>query len=268
MQRDFYGGMRFEHVEKRRVRIAPGVLEGPRQLAGGLMIVEDESELHEKLTESPGHASVHAAPDGKMIKWPRKLPKRTMSTERLKAFSDGVIAIIITIMVLELKPPHDDHLAALVPLAPIFVSYVLSFVYVGIYWNNHHHLLSIAENVNGTILWANLHLLFWLSLVPFVTAWMGENHFSTVPVALYGCALLMSAVAYYFLTSALMRQHGKESPLADAIGNDFKGRISVVVYIAAILLSFVNAWLGFGLYIGVAIMWLIPDRRIEKRAAS
>jgi len=191
-----------------------------------------------------------------------------MSTERLKAFSDGVIAIIITIMVLELKPPHDVTLAALTPLAPVFISYVLSFIYVGIYWNNHHHLMNIAQNVNGSILWANLHLLFWLSLIPFVTAWMGENHFSTIPVVLYGVALLMAAVAYYFLTLALIKEHGKESPLAAAIGNDFKGKISVVLYLAAIFLSFISAWLGFAIYIGVAVMWLVPDRRIEKNLAE
>jgi len=190
-----------------------------------------------------------------------------MSTERLKAFSDGVIAIIITIMVLELKPPHDTTLAALTSLAPVFFCYVLSFIYVGIYWNNHHHLMNIAQNVNGAILWANLHLLFWLSLIPFVTAWMGENHFAMIPVALYGLVLLMAAVAYYFLTLALIKEHGKESHLATAIGNDFKGKISVVIYLAAILLTFLNARLGFALYICVAVMWLIPDRRIEKECS-
>ena len=187
-----------------------------------------------------------------------------MSTERLKAFSDGVIAIIITIMVLELKPPHDVTLAALAPLTPVFISYVLSFIYVGIYWNNHHHLMNIAKCVNGSILWANLHLLFWLSLFPFATAWMGENHFSLIPVALYGFVLLMAAVAYYLLTLALIKEHGKESHLAAAIGSDFKGKISVVLYLTAIFLSFISAWLGFAIYIGVAIMWLVPDRRIEK----
>lgn len=191
-----------------------------------------------------------------------------MSTERLKAFSDGVIAIIITIMVLELRPPHDATLTALTPLVPVLISYVLSFIYVGIYWNNHHHLMNIAKNVNGAILWANLHLLFWLSLIPFVTAWMGENHFSMIPVALYGVVLLMAAVAYYFLTLALIKEHGKESHLATAIGNDFKGKISVVLYCAAIGLAFLNAWLGFAVYIGVAIMWLVPDRRIEKKCSA
>jgi len=188
-----------------------------------------------------------------------------MNTERLKAFSDGVIAIIITIMVLELTPPHTDSLKALVPLVPVLMCYVLSFVYVGIYWNNHHHLLHVAENVSGATLWANLHLLFWLSLLPFATAWMGENHFSTIPVVLYGCVLLMAAIAYFLLTIALLKCHGKESKLATALGNDFKGKISVVIYIAAVMLSFVNSWIGVFLYTCVAIMWFIPDRRIERR---
>jgi uncharacterized membrane protein len=191
-----------------------------------------------------------------------------MTTERLKAFSDGVIAIIITIMVLELKPPHEATVAALAPLLPVFVSYVLSFIYVGIYWNNHHHLMNIAKNVNGAILWANLHLLFWLSLFPFATAWMGENHFSTIPVALYGAVLLMAAVAYYLLTIALIKEHGKESHLAVALGNDFKGKISVVIYGVAFCLTFINAWFGFALYVAIAIMWFIPDRRIEKNIAG
>ena len=186
-----------------------------------------------------------------------------METNRLEAFSDGVIAIIITIMVLEMKPPHSATIESLRPLMPVFSSYVLSFIYVGIYWNNHHHLLQSATEVSGPILWANMHLLFWLSLIPFVTAWMGENRFSTVPVALYGVVLLMAAIAYMILTVLLIRQHGAESKLAQAIGSDVKGKISIAIYFAAILFSFLNQWLGFSLYIVVAIMWFIPDRRIE-----
>ena len=191
-----------------------------------------------------------------------------MGKGRLEAFSDGVIAIIITIMVLELKVPHESDLAALDPLVPVFLSYVLSFIYLGIYWNNHHHLLQAVRNVNGTILWANLHLLFWLSLIPFVTGWTGENHFATLPVALYGIVLLFSGVAYFMLTRALIAHHGKDSTLAIAMGRDLKGKLSVVLYAVAIPLSFVNAWVAFMLYILVAIMWLIPDRRIEKTLTS
>lgn len=183
---------------------------------------------------------------------------------RLEAFSDGVIAIIITIMVLELKVPHGNDLTALRPLIPVFLSYVLSFIYIGIYWNNHHHLLQVVRLVNGRILWANLHLLFWLSLVPFVTGWMGENNFAALPVALYGMVLLFSASAYYILTQTLIFHHGKDSPIAIAVGKDFKGKISMIVYAIAILLAFVNSWLACILYILVAIMWLIPDRRIER----
>jgi uncharacterized membrane protein len=183
---------------------------------------------------------------------------------RLEAFSDGVIAIIITIMVLELKVPHGNDLAALRPLIPVFLSYVLSFIYIGIYWNNHHHLLQVVRLVNGRILWANLHLLFWLSLVPFVTGWMGENNFAALPVALYGMVLLFSASAYFILTQTLILHHGKDSPIAIAVGKDFKGKISMIVYAIAILLSFINSWLACILYILVAIMWLIPDRRIER----
>lgn len=187
-----------------------------------------------------------------------------MKTNRLEAFSDGVIAIIITIMVLELKVPHEGTLEALQGLWPVFLSYVLSFIYIGIYWNNHHHLIHAAEEVDGPILWANLHLLFWLSLVPFVTAWMGENHFAPLPVALYGVALLMAAIAYSILTVLLIRHHGSDSQIAQAIGSDGKGKISIAIYLSAIALSFVNQWLGFALYIVVAIIWFIPDRRIEK----
>ncbi|HEX8235272.1 MAG TPA: TMEM175 family protein [Abditibacteriaceae bacterium] len=187
-----------------------------------------------------------------------------MKTNRLEAFSDGVIAIIITIMVLEMKAPHGTDLSALRPLIPVFMSYVLSFIYVGLYWNNHHHLLQTAQHVNGTILWANLHLLFWLSLIPFVTAWMGENHFAIWPIALYGVVLLMAAIAYSLLTVQLVKQHGRDSQLGAAIGSDLKGKASLLVYVAAIPLAFVNRWLAFGLYVLVALAWLIPDRRIEK----
>jgi uncharacterized membrane protein len=187
-----------------------------------------------------------------------------MSKGRLEAFSDGVIAILITIMVLELKIPHEADLAALRPLVPVFLSYVLSFIYLGIYWNNHHHLLQAARHVNGCVLWANLHLLFWLSLIPFVTGWTGENHFAALPVALYGTVLLFAAIAYFILSRVLISHHGKDSTLAMAIGRDFKGKISLVIYAVAILLSFVNSWFAFMLYVLVAIVWLIPDRRIER----
>ena len=187
-----------------------------------------------------------------------------MSKGRLEAFSDAVLAIIITIMVLEMKAPHGDDLAALRSLSPIFMSYVLSFVYVGIYWNNHHHMLHAARHVNGSTLWANLHLLFWLSLIPFVTAWMGENHFSAWPVALYGVVLLMAAIAYYVLSRTLIRHHGQDSTLATALGRDVKGKASIVVYAVAVPLSFVNRWLALSLYVLVAVLWFIPDRRIEK----
>lgn len=187
-----------------------------------------------------------------------------MSKGRMEAFSDGVLAIIITIMVLEMKVPNEANLAALRPLIPVFLSYVLSFIYLGIYWNNHHHLLQAVGRVNGRILWANMHLLFWLSLVPFVTNWMGENHFAKLPVALYGVVLLMAACAYFILTRALLSHHGKESTLAVALGRDFKGKISIVFYVVAIPLAFVSPWLACAIYILVAVMWLIPDRRIEK----
>jgi uncharacterized membrane protein len=191
-----------------------------------------------------------------------------MSKGRLEAFSDAVIAILITIMVLELKIPHAADLAALRPLFPIFLSYVLSFIYLAIYWNNHHHLLQAARQVNGNVLWANLHLLFWLSLIPFVTGWTGENHFAALPVALYGTVLLFSAIAYFILTRALISHHGKDSTIAIALGRDFKGKVSMAIYVAAIALSFVNSWLAFLLYFLVAIVWLIPDRRIEKVLTS
>jgi uncharacterized membrane protein len=187
-----------------------------------------------------------------------------MSKGRMEAFSDGVLAILITIMVLNLTVPHGADLAALLPVAPIFLSYVLSFVNLGIYWNNHHHLLQAISRVDGRVLWANLHLLFWLSLIPFTTAWMGENQFAAWPVALYGVVLLLAAVAYFILVRALIALHGRESPLATAIGRDFKGKVSLAIYAIAILLALVNSWLAFGLYVLVAVIWLIPDRRIEK----
>ena len=187
-----------------------------------------------------------------------------MSKGRLEAFSDGVIAIIITIMVLELKAPHGTDLEALRPLIPIFLSYLLSFVFVGIYWNNHHHMLQAVRNVNGNILWANLHLLFWLSLIPFANAWMGENHFAELPVAMYGVILLCAAIAYFILARLLIAHQGKDSTLARALGQDIKGKVSPVFYIAAIPLAFVRPWMAWSLYVIVAIMWLIPDRRIEK----
>ncbi|MBI3130184.1 MAG: DUF1211 domain-containing protein [Acidobacteria bacterium] len=186
-----------------------------------------------------------------------------MGKGRLEAFSDGVIAILITIMVLELKVPHGADLAALRPLLPVFLSYLLSFLYLGIYWNNHHHLLHAAKHVSGPILWANLHLLFWLSLVPFATAWMGENHFAAIPVALYGVSLLMPAIAYYLLTLALIQRHGPESHLAVALGRDFKGKVSILAYALGIVAACRLPWLAMGLYVVVALMWLVPDRRIE-----
>ena len=187
-----------------------------------------------------------------------------MSKGRLEAFSDGVMAIIITIMVLELQAPDQATWAALQPLIPKFLSYVLSFIFVGIYWNNHHHLWQVVKRVNGSILWANLHLLFWLSLIPFVTAWMGENHFSTIPVALYGGVLWLSAVAYYIMVLRLMAFHGEDSLLVAAIGEGGKERLSLVLYTIAIPLAFLNSWIALALYVIVAIIWLIPDRRIEK----
>jgi uncharacterized membrane protein len=191
-----------------------------------------------------------------------------MGKGRLEAFSDGVIAIIITIMVLELHVPHDGSLAGLRPVLPTFLSYVMSFVFVGIYWNNHHHLLHATQKVNGAILWANLHLLFWLSLVPFVTGWMGVNQFTALTVATYGFVLLMAAVAFAILARALIAFHGKSSPIAIAIGKDRKGNASLATYFLAILLARVNPWISMGLYICVAIMWFIPDRRIEKVLAD
>ena len=191
-----------------------------------------------------------------------------MHKARLEAFSDGVIAIIITIMVLELRVPHGADVAALAPLIPVFLCYVLSFVFIGIYWNNHHHLLQAAERVNGPILWANLHLLFWLSLVPFGTAWMGENHFAAAPVGLYGVLLLGAGCAYYIMTRVLLANHAPDSLLARALGSDFKGRISLLIYAVAIALAFWLPWLSGALYGLVAAIWLVPDRRFEQVLAA
>ena len=187
-----------------------------------------------------------------------------MSKNRMEAFSDGVVAILITIMVLELAAPHGADVAELRPLIPTFLCYVLSFIFLGIYWSNHHHLIQAAQHVSGPILWANLHLLFWLSLVPFVTAWMGQNNFAPWPVALYGAVLMLAGIAYYILARALVKLHGQDSVLATALGQDFKGKLSVMLYAAGIPLAFIATWLSCGLYVVVAIMWLIPDRRIEK----
>jgi uncharacterized membrane protein len=188
----------------------------------------------------------------------------TMSKTRLEAFSDGVLAIIITIMVLELRIPEGATLEALRPVVPAFISYVLSFVFLGIYWSNHHHLIQAVQHVNGRILWANLHLMFWLSLTPATTAWIGETHFATLPVAVYGIVLLMAAVAYLILTLSLLAEHGRDSLIANALGRDFKGKISVVFYVVGILLAYWIPVLSVAIYASVAIMWLVPDRRIER----
>jgi len=188
-----------------------------------------------------------------------------MKTTRLEAFSDGVLAIIITIMVLELKVPHAIELGALKPVLPVLLSYVLSFIYLGIYWNNHHHLFQATEQVSGGILWANLHLLFWLSLFPFTTAWMGENHLAIIPTAIYGFVLLMAAIAYYVLERAIIAKEGRDSLLAPAIGRDWKGKLSPVLYFAAIPLAFASPWIASGIYVFVALLWLIPDPRIERK---
>lgn len=181
----------------------------------------------------------------------------------MNAFSDGVIAIIVTIMVLELKVPHEASWVALSGLWPVFLSYVLSFIYVAIYWNNHHHLMHTCKSVSGLILWANMHLLFWLSLIPFATAWMGENHFGQVPTALYGVALLMPAIAYFLLQTAIVRQHGRNGELAQALGRDVKGKISPPLYLAGVAAAFFVPWVAYAIYVGVALMWLVPDKRIE-----
>jgi uncharacterized membrane protein len=190
-----------------------------------------------------------------------------VSKARLEAFSDGVLAIIITIMVLELKVPHGTDIEALRPLLPVFMAYVLSFVYVGIYWNNHHHMLHAAGRITGKVLWPNLHLLFWLSLVPFVTGWMGENHFAALPTAVYGFVLLMAAIAWKILQHVLVSQQETGSRLAGALGSDTKGKLSVVLYLAAIPLAFVNQWIAGAIYVAAALMWLVPDRRIEAQLA-
>jgi uncharacterized membrane protein len=191
-----------------------------------------------------------------------------MGKSRLEAFSDGVLAIIITIMVLEMKVPNGDDLSALRPLIPVFLSYVLSFIYIGIYWNNHHHMLLLTKRVSGSVLWANLHLLFWVSLIPFATGWMGENHFAVAPTALYGLPLLMAAVAFWLLQRAIMAAQGAESLLAIALGHNYRGRLSLVLYAMAIPLAFLQQWIAGGIYAVVALMWLVPDRRIERALAS
>src|SRR5688572_1162673 len=192
-----------------------------------------------------------------------------MTSTRLEAFSDAVIAILMTILVLELKIPHGTDFAALSPLLPIFLTYVLSFIYLGIYWNNHHHMLQATESVNGKVLWANMHLLFWLSLVPFVTGWMGENHFAPLPTAVYGVVLLCAAIAYTILQTMIVRHHGgKNELLARAVGNDLKGKISVALYVIAILAAFLHQAISHAIYVAVALVWLVPDRRIESRLES
>ena len=191
-----------------------------------------------------------------------------MGRNRLEAFSDAVIAIIITIMVLELKVPHGENFQALTPLIPVFLSYVLSFAYLGIYWNNHHHMLHASDKVTGPILWANLHLLFWLSLIPFTTGWMGENHFAAAPSALYGVVLLMAAIAYFILQQLIIASQGRDSLLKKAIGGDWKGKLSPVLYVIAILAAFWSHWVSQGIYVLVALFWLIPDQRIERALSS
>jgi uncharacterized membrane protein len=191
-----------------------------------------------------------------------------MGKGRLEAFSDGVIAILITIMVLELRVPHGVDLAALRPMIPVLLSYTLSFIYLAIYWNNHHHMLHVTHKVDGAILWANLHLLFWLSLVPFCTAWMGENHFEHVPTTIYGVVLLMAAIAYYILQSLIIRREGPHSTLAHAVGRDRKGKVSPILYLIAIIASFYSEWIAQALYVAVAIIWLVPDSRIEHAAVE
>ncbi len=188
-----------------------------------------------------------------------------MTKARLEAFSDGVIAILITILVLELHIPHESTWDALSPILPVFLTYVLSFVFLGIYWNNHHHMLHAADRINGKVLWANLHLLFWLSLIPFVTGWMGQNHFASIPTAAYGVVLMCAGIAYYVLARILVAEQGPDSRLARAFGRDWKGQISIVAYALGIGLAFVNQWISDAIYVSVALMWLVPDRRIESR---
>jgi len=193
---------------------------------------------------------------------------RAMGKGRFEAFSDGVIAVIITIMVLEMKVPHGETIDALAPVLPVFLSYVLSFIYVGIYWNNHHHMLHATSKVNGPMLWANLHLLFWLSLIPFITGWMGENHFATAAVALYGAVLLMAAIAYWILQQLIISSQGPESVLKRAVGGDWKGKVSPILYAIAIPMAFLSRWVSLGIYVFVALVWLIPDKRIERMLLS
>ena len=192
------------------------------------------------------------------------MERTVMGKNRLEAFFDGVLAIIITIMVLEMKIPHGDSIETLQPLMPVVFSYILSFIYLGIYWNNHHHMLHACKQVNGSILWANLHLLFWLSLIPFTTGWMGENHFSKQPAALYGFVLLMAAIAYWILQQRIIALQGDDSLLKNAIGNDWKGKVSPLLYLSGIGLAFVSQWIAIAIYVAVALMWLVPDKRIER----
>jgi uncharacterized membrane protein len=191
-----------------------------------------------------------------------------MGKGRVEAFSDGVLAIIITIMVLDMKVPHGHDINALKPVFPVFISYILSFINIGIYWNNHHHMMHAVKHVNGKVLWANIHLLFWLSLIPFTSGWMGENNFTTWPIALYGVVLFMAGMAYYFLVHTLIHLHGRNSALAMAFGKDQKGKLSVLIYFIGIMLAFVNAWISLALYALVAAIWFIPDKRIEKKVGE
>jgi len=202
------------------------------------------------------------------VLWTSTKVTTDMGKNRLEAFSDGVLAIIITIMVLEMKVPHGEDMASLWPLLPVFMSYVLSFVYLGIYWNNHHHLLHATHHISGGMLWANLHLLFWLSLFPFVTGWMGENHFAPLPCALYGAILLMAAIAYNILQHTIITSEGRDSTLARAIGRDVKGKLSWLIYAASIPFAFISPWLAQACFVVVALMWLVPDRRIEAVLSS
>lgn len=196
------------------------------------------------------------------------MPEQKFHKGRMEAFSDGVIAIIITIMVLEMKVPHEATVEALKPMIPVFLSYILSFMYVGIYWNNHHHMMQAVKHIDGKILWANLLLLFTLSIIPFVTAWMGENHFSQIPVMFYGIVLLMNALAYSYLATRLVKLHGEESLLAKAIGSGIKGKTSIFIYVVAVIVSYFSSWISLSLYFVVAGIWFIPDKRIENRIAS
>jgi uncharacterized membrane protein len=193
-----------------------------------------------------------------------ELQEAQLSKNRLEAFSDGVIAIIITIMVLEMKVPHGEQADALLPLAPVFLSYILSFVYIGIYWNNHHHMFHACNTVSGTTLWANLHLLFWLSLFPFATGWMGENHFAPIPSAIYGIVLLMAAIAYWLLQQVIIATEGPDSVLKTAVGGDWKGKLSPLLYVLAIATTFWYQWIAQAIYVSIALLWLVPDRRIER----